>query len=105
MNSELNVFFERVRPAIDATLYELLPSESVSPQRLHQAMRYSTLNGGIDNGVTPSTELVNVFNHDDSGLYRDAEEGQHTDARGHAQICPSEHESQQPTEGGERDVE
>jgi geranylgeranyl diphosphate synthase type II len=46
MNNELNAFFERVRPAIDAALYELLPSESVSPQRLHQAMRYSTLNGG-----------------------------------------------------------
>src|SRR5437660_1091505 len=46
MNSDLNVFFESVRPVVDATLYELLPSERVSPQRLHEAMRYSTLNGG-----------------------------------------------------------
>src|SRR5216117_425290 len=46
MNSELRAFFERVRPAIDETLNELLPSETASPQRIHQAMRYSTLNGG-----------------------------------------------------------
>src|SRR5213593_1852035 len=46
MNSELRAFFERVRPAIDETLNELLPSETASPDRIHQAMRYSTLNGG-----------------------------------------------------------
>src|SRR5262249_57851051 len=46
MNSELHLFFERVRPAIDEKLNELLPSETVSPDRIHQAMRYSTLNGG-----------------------------------------------------------
>src|SRR5438477_11580980 len=46
MNSELRAFFERVRPAIDETLNELLPSGTASPDRIHQAMRYSTLNGG-----------------------------------------------------------
>jgi geranylgeranyl diphosphate synthase, type II len=46
MNTELSAFFERVRPSIDATLDELLPSGTVSPARIHQAMRYSTLNGG-----------------------------------------------------------
>src|SRR5207253_436751 len=46
MSSELNAFFDRVRPAIDATLSQLLPSESTSPERIHQAMRYSTLDGG-----------------------------------------------------------
>ena len=46
MKNELSAFFDRVRPAIDATLGELLPSETTSPQRIHQAMRYSTLNGG-----------------------------------------------------------
>jgi geranylgeranyl diphosphate synthase type II len=46
MSSELNAFFDRVRPAIDATLSHLLPSETTSPERIHQAMRYSTLNGG-----------------------------------------------------------
>jgi len=46
MNSELRAFFDRVRPAIDTTLNELLPPETASPERIHQAMRYSTLNGG-----------------------------------------------------------
>src|SRR5437016_13372715 len=46
MNSELRAFFERVRPAIDETLNGLLPSDTASPDRIHQAMRYSTLNGG-----------------------------------------------------------
>jgi len=46
MNSELKVFFARARPAIDAALDALLPSENASPQRIHQAMRYSTLDGG-----------------------------------------------------------
>jgi len=46
MNSELSAFFDRARPAIDATLSQLLPSETASPQRIHQAMRYSTLDGG-----------------------------------------------------------
>src|SRR6266571_1766530 len=46
MNSELRAFFERVRPAIDETLNELLPAGTASPDRIHQAMRYSTLNGG-----------------------------------------------------------
>src|SRR5881397_3301902 len=46
MNSELRAFFDRVRPAIDTTLNGLLPPETASPERIHQAMRYSTLNGG-----------------------------------------------------------
>src|SRR5437870_310661 len=46
MSTELTAFFDRVRPAIDATLSELLPPENASPQRLHEAMRYSTLEGG-----------------------------------------------------------
>jgi geranylgeranyl pyrophosphate synthase len=46
MSNELNAFFDRVRPAIDSTLSQLLPSETASPERIHQAMRYSTLDGG-----------------------------------------------------------
>src|SRR5215813_9887705 len=46
MNNELRSFLDRVRPAIDATLSELLPGESYPPQRIHQAMRYSTMDGG-----------------------------------------------------------
>src|SRR5690349_8362223 len=46
MSNELNVFFDRVRPAIEGTLNELLPAERTSPERIHKAMRYSTLDGG-----------------------------------------------------------
>src|SRR5436190_815864 len=46
MNTELRAFLDRVRPAIEATLAELLPSEKQSPERIHEAMRYSTLDGG-----------------------------------------------------------
>jgi geranylgeranyl diphosphate synthase type II len=46
MNNELRSFLDRVRPAIDATLSELLPGESHPPERIHQAMRYSTMDGG-----------------------------------------------------------
>jgi geranylgeranyl diphosphate synthase, type II len=46
MNAELTAFFERVRPAIDSTLDQLLPAETATPARIHQAMRYSTLDGG-----------------------------------------------------------
>src|SRR5215467_12041085 len=46
MSSELNAFFDRVRPAIESTLTDVLPSEKTEPERIHQAMRYSTLDGG-----------------------------------------------------------
>src|SRR4030095_14824880 len=46
MNTELRAFLDRVRPAIDATLGELLPPDNQPPVRLHQAMRYSTIDGG-----------------------------------------------------------
>src|SRR5438309_11946006 len=41
-----SAFFGRVRPAIDSTLSGLLPPDTASPGRIHQAMRYSTLDGG-----------------------------------------------------------
>src|SRR6187431_512843 len=46
MNIELSVFLDRVRPAIDAILNDLLPPGDQPPERLHQAMRYSTVDGG-----------------------------------------------------------
>jgi len=46
MNAELKSFLERVRTAIDATLNELLPPVHEAPARIHEAMRYSTMNGG-----------------------------------------------------------
>src|SRR5215510_10460129 len=46
MSSKLSAFFDRVRPAIESTLSDLLPSERTGPERIHQAMRYSALDGG-----------------------------------------------------------
>jgi geranylgeranyl diphosphate synthase type II len=46
MNGELKSFLERVRTAIDATLNELLPPADEAPSRIHEAMRYSTMDGG-----------------------------------------------------------
>jgi geranylgeranyl diphosphate synthase type II len=46
MKNEFSTFSVRVRPAIESTLQNLLPPESFSPPLIHQAMRYSTLNGG-----------------------------------------------------------
>src|SRR5262245_41730787 len=46
MNSELSGFFDRVLPAIDKTLDNMLPSESTPPAQIHQAMRYSVFAGG-----------------------------------------------------------
>src|SRR5438876_778259 len=46
MSNELNAFFDRVRPAVESTLNDLLPAETTIPERIHQAMRYSTMDGG-----------------------------------------------------------
>jgi geranylgeranyl diphosphate synthase type II len=46
MKTEIRSFFDAVRPAIDAALEELLPSEHISPSELHRAMRYSVMAGG-----------------------------------------------------------
>jgi geranylgeranyl diphosphate synthase type II len=46
MKTEIRSFFDTVRPAVDAALDELLPSDETSPSELHRAMRYSVLGGG-----------------------------------------------------------
>src|SRR5262252_10751626 len=46
MNTELRSFLDEVRPAIEATLTELLPPQNERPERIHEAMRYSTIDGG-----------------------------------------------------------
>lgn len=46
MKTEIRSFFDSVRPVIDTTLEELLPSATESPSELHSAMRYSVLAGG-----------------------------------------------------------
>jgi geranylgeranyl diphosphate synthase type II len=46
MKADLTLFYDRWRPAIDATLDALLPSESTVPVEIHRAMRYSIFAGG-----------------------------------------------------------
>jgi geranylgeranyl diphosphate synthase type II len=46
MNTELRAFLDEVRSAIEATLTELLPPQNERPERIHDAMRYSTMDGG-----------------------------------------------------------
>ena len=46
MKTEIRSFFDAVRPAIDASLEQLLPDERVEPLEIHKAMRYSVLAGG-----------------------------------------------------------
>jgi geranylgeranyl diphosphate synthase type II len=46
MNTELRAFLDEVRSAIEATLTELLPPQNDRPERIHDAMRYSTMDGG-----------------------------------------------------------
>jgi len=46
MNTELRSFLDEVRPAIEATLNELLPPHNERPERIHDAMRYSSMDGG-----------------------------------------------------------
>jgi len=46
MNPHLNELIQRYRQRVDHKLDALLPSANQAPTELHQAMRYSTLNGG-----------------------------------------------------------
>jgi len=46
MSSELAGLFDRVCPAVGAALNDLIPPKDASPSRIHEAMRYSTLDGG-----------------------------------------------------------
>src|SRR5262245_48828451 len=46
MNTELQTFFERARSDIEAALRELIPAGDINPSRIHEAMRYSTVEGG-----------------------------------------------------------
>jgi geranylgeranyl pyrophosphate synthase len=46
MPTELDDFAERCRLRVEAALNHFLPDEQTMPGQLHQAMRYSALNGG-----------------------------------------------------------
>ncbi|MCG8067440.1 MAG: (2E,6E)-farnesyl diphosphate synthase [Candidatus Thiodiazotropha taylori] len=45
-NNPLQAYIEQCKQRVEATLDQRLPSESTLPAHLHQAMRYSCLNGG-----------------------------------------------------------
>ena len=45
-STNLEGFFDEVRPAVEEILDRLLPAEDASPAVLHQAMRYSVFAGG-----------------------------------------------------------
>ena len=44
--ADIATFFEQTRPAIDASLAQILPPETQQPTTLHEAMRYSVFAGG-----------------------------------------------------------
>src|SRR5512140_709161 len=44
--ADFTTWSRHVAQGVEATLAELLPPPTVIPQRLHDAMRYSTLGGG-----------------------------------------------------------
>lgn len=44
--SSLTVFMQKCQSRIQNLLQQHLPAETTTPQRLHKAMRYSTMNGG-----------------------------------------------------------
>jgi farnesyl diphosphate synthase len=44
--SALKQYLEQCQQRVGAALEQQLPADSIQPQRLHQAMRYATLNGG-----------------------------------------------------------
>ena len=46
MSSDLNAFFDHVRPQIETVLDRLVPPDTAIPSQIHKAMRYSTLGGG-----------------------------------------------------------
>src|SRR5208282_128285 len=48
--------------------------------------QHGALNRGVLDGIAQSSQLIDVFEHDDSGLHRDAEQRQEPDAGRNAEI-------------------
>jgi geranylgeranyl diphosphate synthase, type II len=62
---KLPPFFEEDRVAVDALLERLLPSESVQPSSIHQAMRYSVFAGGKRIRPILCLEAARIFDASD----------------------------------------
>ena len=60
---------------------------------------------GVLDGVASCAELVDVFEHDDAGLHRYAEQRQHADARGYAQVSSGDQQRQKAADAGQADVQ
>ena len=70
------------------------------PERRHQhghhdgtKPQHRALDGGIHDRVPSRAELVDVLEHDDAGLHRDAEQRQEADSRGHAEVGARDQQS------------
>ena len=61
---KLPAFFEEDRLAVDAAIDRLLPSETVAPESVHQAMRYSVLAGGKRIRPILCLEAARIFSSD-----------------------------------------
>jgi geranylgeranyl diphosphate synthase, type II len=62
--TKLPPFFEEDRLAVDAAIDRLLPSETVAPESVHQAMRYSVLAGGKRIRPILCLEAARIFSSD-----------------------------------------
>ena len=61
---KLPAFFEEDRLAVDAAIDRLLPSETVAPESVHQAMRYRVLAGGKRIRPILCLEAARIFSSD-----------------------------------------
>src|SRR6266852_5890380 len=61
---KLPVFFEEDRMAVDAQLERLLPADTVRPQSIHTAMRYSVFAGGKRIRPILCLETARIFGAD-----------------------------------------
>lgn len=61
---KLPAFFEEDRVAVDTALERLLPSETLPPISIHQAMRYSVFAGGKRIRPTLCLEAARIFESD-----------------------------------------
>jgi geranylgeranyl diphosphate synthase, type II len=64
VQTKLPAFFEEDRLAVDAAIDRLLPSETVPPESVHQAMRYSVLAGGKRIRPILCLEAARIFSSD-----------------------------------------
>ena len=55
--------------------------------------------------MSTDAKLIDVFDHDDSGMNGDAEQRQKTNSRRHAEVSAGDPQSKQSAERGQRDID